>query len=149
MNIEEVDDISNLDESDIYYNELSDENSESDTEIIEDNQSILAIHNTSKHDIVNTKASYHKMMNETKTTRPYMSKFEFTKLYGLRTQQILNGSNPLVKVPHHITDAKDIVKLELKQQKVPIIVRRYTSMHTYEDWRISEFLNLHVYLNDI
>ena len=146
MNLEDPDDISNLEESDT---ELSDENNEKDDEILEDNRSILAIHTISKNDIVNTDTSYHKMMNETRTTRPYMSKFEFTKLYGLRTQQISNGANPLVKVPSNITDAKDIVKLELRQQKIPIIIRRYTSIRTYEDWQVSDFLNLHVYLNDI
>ena len=147
---EDLEEISNLDELDDYYNNTSDDNSETDEDdIIDDDNSILAIHNVNKDDIINTHASYHKLMNQSKKTRPYINKFEFTKVYGIRTQQILSGSNPLVKVPSHITDVKEIVKLELKQSKIPFIIRRYTSNNTYEDWRLSDFLNMDVYIKDI
>ena len=49
-----------------------------------------------------------------------MTKYEKTKILGLRAKQINQGSNIFVEVPKHIIDGYDIALLELEQKKNPI-----------------------------
>ena len=42
----------------------------------------------------------------------------------------------------NISDINDIVKEELKQKKIPFIVRRVLPNGNYEDWKIEEFLDI-------
>lgn len=38
------------------------------------------------------------------------------------------------------TDPLQIAMKELKQRKIPIIIRRYLPDHSYEDWNIDELI---------
>jgi DNA-directed RNA polymerase I, II, and III subunit RPABC2 len=75
-------------------------------------------------------------------TYPFLTKFERTKIIGLRANQISKGSAPFVAVPKHITDVRDIARLELEQKRLPFIVKRPLPNGLYEYWRLSDLLIL-------
>ena len=75
-------------------------------------------------------------------TYPFLTKFERTKIIGLRANQISKGSVPFVSVPKHITDVRDIARLELEQKRLPFIVKRPLPNGLYEYWRLTDLLIL-------
>ena len=75
-------------------------------------------------------------------TYPFLTKFERTKIIGLRANQISKGSIPFVAVPKHITDVRDIARLELEQKRLPFIVKRPLPNGLYEYWRLTDLLIL-------
>lgn len=75
-------------------------------------------------------------------TYPFLTKFERTKIIGLRANQISKGSVPFVAVPKHITDVRDIARLELEQKRLPFIVKRPLPNGLYEYWRLTDLLIL-------
>jgi DNA-directed RNA polymerase I, II, and III subunit RPABC2 len=75
-------------------------------------------------------------------TYPFLTNFEKTKIIGLRANQISKGSVPFIAVPKHITDVRDIARLELEQKRLPFIVKRPLPNGTFEYWRLSDLLLL-------
>ena len=75
-------------------------------------------------------------------TYPFLTNFEKTKIIGLRSNQLSKGSAPFISVPKHITDVRDIARLELEQKRLPFIVKRPLPNQTYEYWRITDLLIL-------
>lgn len=75
-------------------------------------------------------------------TYPFLTTFERTKIIGLRANQISRGSAPFIAVPKHITDVRDIARLELEQKRLPFIVKRPLPNGSFEYWRLSDLLIL-------
>lgn len=75
-------------------------------------------------------------------TYPFLTNFEKTKIIGLRANQLSKGSVPFVAVPKHITDVKDIAKLELEQKRLPYIIKRPLPNGQFEYWRLADLLIL-------
>jgi DNA-directed RNA polymerases I, II, and III subunit RPABC2 len=75
-------------------------------------------------------------------TYPFLTNFEKTKIIGLRATQISRGSAPFISVPKHITDARDIARLELEQKRLPFIIKRPLPNGTFEHWRLVDLLIL-------
>ena len=75
-------------------------------------------------------------------TYPFLTNFEKTKIIGLRANQISKGSVPFVSVPKHITDVRDIARLELEQKRLPFIVKRPLPNGQFEYWRLTDLLIL-------
>jgi DNA-directed RNA polymerase I, II, and III subunit RPABC2 len=75
-------------------------------------------------------------------TYPFLTNFEKTKIVGLRANQLSKGAVPFIAVPKHITDVKDIARLELEQKRLPYIVKRPLPDGTFEVWRIADLLIL-------
>lgn len=73
-------------------------------------------------------------------TYPFLTHFEKTKIIGLRANQLSKGSAPFVAVPKHITDVRDIARLELEQKRLPYIIKRPLPNGTYEYWRLADLL---------
>tara|TARA_Y100000389_G_scaffold155357_1_gene156002 strand:- start:3803 stop:4498 length:696 start_codon:yes stop_codon:yes gene_type:complete len=71
-------------------------------------------------------------------TNPFLTKYEKTKILGLRTKQLNNGSKPTIPVPSGIIDSYLIAQLELKAKKIPVIIRRPLSNGTSEYWKLSD-----------
>ena len=46
---------------------------------------------------------------------------EKTKMIGIRSQMISEGSTPLVHIPEHVTNSIEIAELEFKQKKYPYL----------------------------
>jgi DNA-directed RNA polymerase I, II, and III subunit RPABC2 len=75
-------------------------------------------------------------------TCPFLTNFERTKIIGLRANQISRGSVPFIMVPKHVTDVRDIARLELEQKRLPYIVKRPLPNGTFEYWRLGDLLLL-------
>jgi DNA-directed RNA polymerase subunit K/omega len=75
-------------------------------------------------------------------TYPFLTNYEKTKIIGLRANQISKGSVPFVAVPKHITDVRDIARLELEQKRLPFIIKRPLPNGQFEYWRLADLLIL-------
>ena len=70
-------------------------------------------------------------------TRATLSKYERTKLIGLRAEQLARGFKPLITVPSHITETIDIATIELEQRKMPYIIKR-TFGKKIDYWKLED-----------
>ena len=75
-----------------------------------------------------------------RVTTPFMTKYERARVLGTRALQIAMGAPVMVELEGE-TDPLEIARKELKEQKVPIIIRRYLPDGSFEDWSVEE---LHV-----
>ncbi|KAF9886831.1 DNA-directed RNA polymerases I II and III subunit RPABC2 [Aspergillus nanangensis] len=80
-----------------------------------------------------------KVANESRTTTPYMTKYERARVLGTRALQISMNAPVLVDLEGE-TDPLQIAIKELNQKKIPLIVRRYLPDGWYEDWTCEELL---------
>uniref|UniRef100_A0A914XUE7 RPB6 homolog n=1 Tax=Panagrolaimus superbus TaxID=310955 RepID=A0A914XUE7_9BILA len=72
-----------------------------------------------------------------RVTTPFMTKYERARVLGTRALQIAMGAPVMVEMEGE-TDPLEIARKELKEQKVPIIIRRYLPDGSFEDWGIEE-----------
>ena len=68
-------------------------------------------------------ANYQNTDKKRKTT-PQLTKYEKTKILGIRAQQLLSGMPALIKVPKDVNNVRKIAELELKERKIPFIIKR-------------------------
>jgi DNA-directed RNA polymerase I, II, and III subunit RPABC2 len=81
-------------------------------------------------------------VDENHRTYPFLTQYERTKIIGLRANQLSKGSVPFISVPKHITDVRDIARLELEQKRLPYIIKRPLPNGTYEYWRLADLIIL-------
>ncbi|KAK6007004.1 hypothetical protein QM012_006012 [Aureobasidium pullulans] len=77
--------------------------------------------------------------NDKRTTTPYMTKYERARVLGTRALQISMNAPVLVDVEGE-TDPLQIAIKELREKKIPLVVRRYLPDGWYEDWTCEELL---------
>ena len=70
-------------------------------------------------------------------TRPYLTKYEKTKVLSERAQQLSNGSESFLKNPESYSTVTEIALEELRQGKIPFILRRPIANH-YEYWKLED-----------
>ena len=75
-------------------------------------------------------------------TYPFLTKFERTIIIGLRANQLSKGAAAFIAVPKHITDVRDIARLELDQKRLPYIIKRPLPNGLFEYWRLADLLIL-------
>lgn len=66
-------------------------------------------------------------------------RYERARVLGTRALQIAMCAPIMVELENE-TDPLQIAMKELKQRKIPIIIRRYLPDHSYEDWSIDELI---------
>ena len=71
-------------------------------------------------------------------TVPIMTKYEIARILGVRTKQINSGANIFVKTSENIIDGYYIALQELKEKKIPFIIRRPIPGGKSEYWNISD-----------
>lgn len=71
-------------------------------------------------------------------TIPYLTKYERAKVLGQRAKQIETGAKPLVKVPENVIDAYLIAELELREKRIPFIIRRPMPSGAFEYWNLKD-----------
>ena len=71
-------------------------------------------------------------------TIPILTKYEKTRILGIRIKQLNNGSNPYIKVAEHILDNFLIAKKELEEKKIPFIIQRPLPNNTFEYWKLQD-----------
>lgn len=75
--------------------------------------------------------------NAERITRPFLSKYERTRIIGTRATQIAMGAAPMVELGEE-TDPLRIAEKELLEFRVPLVVRRYLPDGSFEDWTVAE-----------
>jgi len=127
----EIDDI----EADAQIGEEDDniDGEEDEVELIENKRE-------TRFDIVNLEKTYENFYTQKKETKPFLTKFERAKIIGIRAEMLANGAPALVEVPKSITNVYEIAKLEFKERKIPLLIRRYLPNGTDEDWRLQDMV---------
>ncbi|KZF25068.1 RNA polymerase Rpb6 [Xylona heveae TC161] len=80
-----------------------------------------------------------KIPDDQRTTTPYMTKYERARVLGTRALQISMNAPVLVDLEGE-TDPLQIAIKELREKKIPLVVRRYLPDGWYEDWTCEELL---------
>mgnify|MGYP000750580458 CR=1 FL=1 len=75
-------------------------------------------------------------------TIPHLTKYERARILGQRAKQIECGATPFIKVPENVIDGYLIADLELKQGRIPFIIRRPMPNGGSEYWKISDLENI-------
>ena len=78
------------------------------------------------------------------TTVSILTKFEYTRVLGLRATQIENGAPLFITVNESIIDSYVIARMELEAKKLPFIIRRPLPGGKMEFWRLHDLENLNV-----
>jgi len=78
---------------------------------------------------------------------PWMTKYEFDQLIGLRTMHLSRGAIPMVDIPANFQiktnmELRKIAIQELKEQKLPYIIKRSLPNGKIEYWPVAK-LQLH------
>jgi DNA-directed RNA polymerase I, II, and III subunit RPABC2 len=68
-----------------------------------------------------------------------LTKYEKARILGARALQLSNGAQPMVKVDG-ITDVMDIAKKELREYKLPFIIRRKYPDGSYLEIKCSDMV---------
>ena len=69
---------------------------------------------------------------------PILTKYERSKVLGLRSKQLNSGAEPFVQVPSGVLDGYLIAELELKEKKLPFIIIRPFPNGKKEYWKVSD-----------
>lgn len=76
-------------------------------------------------------------------TIPILTKYEKTKILGLRAKQLNNGAVPYVKLSSNVIDGYLIALKELEQKKIPFIIRRPLPSGASEYWHLQDLELIH------
>ena len=71
-------------------------------------------------------------------TIPVLTKYEKTKIIGIRLKQLNNGSKPYIVVSDTILDNNIIVNMEIQQKVLPFIISRPLPNNTCEYWKLQD-----------
>jgi DNA-directed RNA polymerase subunit K/omega len=71
-------------------------------------------------------------------TIPFLTKYERARILGQRAKQINSGATPFVKVPENVIDGYIIAELELKEKRIPFIIRRPLPNGGSEYWKLTD-----------
>lgn len=92
-------------------------------------------------------------LNTPKISKLIMTKYEFNLIISQRTVQLANGHIPFVKPEKHVKSNMDLRKIaiqELKEGKIPFIIKRPLPNDKYEFIRIKDLdLSAVKYMLDI
>lgn len=75
-------------------------------------------------------------------TIPILTKYEKTRVLGLRTKQLNSGSEPFVKVPDNIVEGYLIAQMELEAKSIPFIIARPLPGGKKEYWHLKDLENV-------
>ncbi|KAJ3192988.1 DNA-directed RNA polymerases I II and III subunit RPABC2 [Irineochytrium annulatum] len=76
---------------------------------------------------------------EKRMTTPFMTKYEKARVLGTRALQISMNAPVMVELSGE-SDPLQIAMKELRERKIPLIIRRYLPDGSYEDWSVDELI---------
>ncbi|MCW3978920.1 MAG: DNA-directed RNA polymerase subunit K [Candidatus Bathyarchaeota archaeon] len=80
------------------------------------------------------------MNQEIRIGPPKLTRFERARIVGARALQISLGAPILVELPSSVTDPIDIALRELREDVLPMTLRRILPDRTHQDIALSELL---------
>lgn len=75
--------------------------------------------------------------DNSRVSKPILSKYEKVRILSTRTKQLLQGSKPMVKDIEGLS-TREIALLELKNKVIPLIIERPIPNSAPERWKLSE-----------
>jgi len=78
------------------------------------------------------------IVDDNHRTLPYLTKYERTRILGQRAKQINSGSKAFVNVAANIIDGYVIAEMELREKRIPFIIRRPLPNGNSEYWNIND-----------
>ena len=78
------------------------------------------------------------IIDEFHKTNPLLTKYEKTKILGIRLKQLNNNAKPYINVKENNIDNLLIANLELTNKKLPFIIQRPMPNNTFEYWRLQD-----------
>ena len=78
------------------------------------------------------------IIDEFHKTLPILTKYEKTKIIGIRTKQLNHGCDPYISVDEKIIDNYIIAKMEVEQKKLPFIISRPIPNNNFEYWKLQD-----------
>ena len=71
-------------------------------------------------------------------TIPILTKYEKTRVLGQRAKQLNSGAQSTVKIPDSTIDGYLMAVVELRQRKLPFIIRRPIPNGGFEYWKVND-----------
>lgn len=71
-------------------------------------------------------------------TLPFLTKYEKTRVLGIRAKHINDGGDIYVDVKSNIVDGYTIAEMELMDKKIPFIIKRPIPNGSCEYWKLSD-----------
>jgi DNA-directed RNA polymerase I, II, and III subunit RPABC2 len=96
---------------------------------------------TDNFDFVSDKEVLDKIDKQKRVSLPFLTKYEKARIIGLRVQQLLNRAQPLVDT-RGLKSYLEIAEKELKEKKIPFIIKRNLPNNKAEYWKINELINI-------
>jgi len=87
-------------------------------------------------DLSDFKENYEELKKSYKT-RPVLTKYEKTQIISERSQQLENGGISFLKNPEAYSSPYEIALEELKQKKIPFIIKRPIA-NSFEYWKLED-----------
>lgn len=81
-------------------------------------------------------------LDEAHKSYPYITRYEYTRIIGFRANQLSQGAKPFINVPEHVSDVREIARLELAEKRLPFIIKRPMPDGKYEYWRLQDLLQI-------
>jgi|TARA_B100001094_G_scaffold236928_1_gene232092 DNA-directed RNA polymerase subunit K/omega len=107
--------------------EVDSSDEESSYDIIDNTIEDIAVFNTNYEEV---KKGY--------ISKPFLTKFEKTKIISERSQQLSNGAESFLKNSSSYSSVYEIAIEELKQKKLPFIIKRPVA-NNFEYWKLDDF----------
>ena len=80
---------------------------------------------------------HEKLNSNNRITKPFLTKYEKARIIGYRAEQIASGSEPCVDV-FNLDNVVEIAEKELKERKLPLIIKRTLPNNESEYWKLEE-----------
>jgi len=116
--------------------EMRGTNEEHDTHL-QDDENLSK--NDGNFDVVGSTATQGGIVPSERVTTRYLTKYERARVLGTRALQISMNAPVMVDLMGE-TDPLKIAMKELRERKIPIIIRRYLPDGSHEDWSIDELI---------
>jgi DNA-directed RNA polymerase subunit K/omega len=78
------------------------------------------------------------IVDELHKTIPLLTKYEKTKILGMRLKQLNSGCSPYISINEKLLDNNIIVLMELEQKVLPFIIQRPLPNNTFEYWKLED-----------
>ena len=78
------------------------------------------------------------IVDEMHKTMPLLTKYEKTKILGMRVKQLNSGADPYITINEKIIDNYLIAQMELEQKKLPFIIQRPLPNNNFEYWKLQD-----------
>ena len=76
-------------------------------------------------------------------TKNILSKYERVKILGLRSEQLQRGADPYIEFDGSKEfNPREIANEELRQRKLPFMIKRQLPDGTFEYWRLDDMIIL-------